>query len=112
MILLAGIALALFVVPDAWDVPVVVGFAILEVSETVVTWRLSNRAAPKVGPETLIGATGRTLTDFRPIGTVRVNGEHWQARIDSDVAAGQLVRVTGRERLTLLVEPAEPAGDR
>jgi membrane-bound serine protease (ClpP class) len=107
VILLTGIALAIFVVPDAWRVPVVIGFAILEVAETAITWHISRRGSPKVGAETLIGATGRVVTECRPAGTVRVRGEEWQARSDAAVVAGQRIRVLGRERLTLLVEPAE-----
>jgi membrane-bound serine protease (ClpP class) len=107
VILLTGVALAIFVVPDGWRLPVVIGFAILEVAETTITWHISRRGAPKVGAETLIGATGRVVTDFRPTGTVRVHGEVWQARCDTGAAVGQRVRVVGRERLTLLVEPLE-----
>jgi len=107
VILLTGVALAIFVVPEAWRLPVVIGFAFLEVAETAITWHISRRGAPKVGAETLIGATGRAVTECHPAGTVRVRGEVWQARADATVAAGQRVRVHGRERLTLLVEPAE-----
>ena len=105
MIFLTGIALAVFAVPEAWRIPVVVGFAILEVAETAITWQISRRGAPKVGAETLTGAAGRAVTDCRPTGTVRVRGEHWQARCEAGVDAGQAIRVTGRDRLTLLVEP-------
>lgn len=110
MILLTGIALAIFVVPEGWRIPVIVGFAVLEVAETAITWHISRRGAPKVGAETLLGATGRAVTDCRPTGTVRVRGERWQARCEAGVQAGQPIRVTGRDRLTLVVEPAR-AGD-
>jgi membrane-bound serine protease (ClpP class) len=107
VILLTGLLLAIFIVPDRWDVPVVIGFAILEVTETVVTWRLSRRGAVKVGVETLIGAVGIAVTQCRPEGTVRANGEAWQARCESGVDAGQRVRVVGRDGLTLVVEPLD-----
>lgn len=107
MIFLTGVVLAIFVVPEAWRVPVVIGFAVLEVVETTVTWRLSRRWAPKVGPETLVGSIGVAVTDCRPTGTVRVRGEDWQAHCDAGVAAGERVRVSGRDRLRLLVEPVE-----
>jgi membrane-bound serine protease (ClpP class) len=107
VIFLTGVALAIFVVPEAWRLPTVIGFVILEVAETAITWHISRRGAPKVGAETLIGALGRAVTECRPAGTVRVRGEEWQARSDAAVDAGQRVRVLGRERLTLLVEPAE-----
>lgn len=107
VIFLTGVVLAIFVVPEQWRVPVVIGFAILEVVETTVTWRLSRRWAPKVGPETLVGSTGVAVTDCRPTGTVRVRGEDWQARCDTGVGAGQRVQVQGRDRLILLVKPVE-----
>ena len=107
MIFVAGVLLAVFVVPDAWDVPVVIGFGILEIAETTFWWRRSRRAAPKVGAETLIGATGIAVTDCRPSGTVRVRGEVWQARCDTGAAAGDGVRVLDRDGLTLTVEPAD-----
>jgi membrane-bound serine protease (ClpP class) len=107
VIFLAGLVLAIFVVPDGWEIPTIIGFGILEVVETTVTWRLSRLWAPKVGPETLIGAFGRTTSDCRPIGTVRVNGEDWQARCEAGASSGVRVRVVGRDRLTLLVEPME-----
>ncbi|MGH2417754.1 MAG: NfeD family protein [Candidatus Limnocylindria bacterium] len=106
MIFLAGVLLAAFVVPDEWRLPVVIGFAILEVAETTITWRLSRRGKPKVGPETLIGALGMAATECRPGGTVRVAGELWRAHCDAGTDAGQRVRVRGRRGLTLLVEPA------
>ena len=107
MILLTGIALAIFVVPDGWQVPVIVGFAALEVVESAITSRISRRAPPKVGVELLDGALGRAITDCRPDGTVRVRGEVWQARCEAGADADQPVRVRGRDRLTLVVEPAD-----
>jgi membrane-bound serine protease (ClpP class) len=107
MILLTGIVVAFLFVPEGWRIPVIVAFAVLEATETLVTWRLSRRGAPKVGAETLIGAGGRTLTECRPSGTVRVRGEVWQARCETGAAVGQAVRVTGRDGLTLVVERIE-----
>ena len=107
MIFLTGVLVAAFVVADEWRLPVVIGFAILEVAETTITWRLSRRGKPKVGPETLIGALGMATTDCRPAGTVRVAGELWQARCESGVGAGQRIRVRGRQGLILLIDPLD-----
>lgn len=104
MIFLLGVVLAIFVFPDGWEVPVIIGFGLLEIAETTFTWRLSQMWAPRVGPEALIGARGRAITDCRPSGTVRVQGEAWQARCEDGVDAGNPVRVVARERLTLVVE--------
>jgi membrane-bound ClpP family serine protease len=112
VIFLVGVALALFVVPDGWEIPTVLGFALLEVVETTVTWRLSRRRAPKVGPETLIGAVGRATSDCRPNGTARVSGDTWQARCEAGVAAGEQVRVVDRDRLILVVEPFDAGSAR
>lgn len=105
MIFLIGVALAVFVVPFPWNIPVLVLFAALEVLETLGTWVWSRRGKPKVGAETLIGATGRVVTDCRPQGTVRVKGEIWRARCVTGAGMGARVRVTDREELVLLVEP-------
>ena len=106
MILLIGVAIAIFVVPDDWTLPVIGLAAILEVTETIVTYRLSHRWRARVGVETLIGEVGRATAACRPVGRVRVRGESWRARCEAGAGAGDRVRVIGREGLTLLVEPA------
>jgi membrane-bound serine protease (ClpP class) len=60
------------------------------------------------GTEGLIGATGMTKAAFRAgeIGSIFVQGELWNARIDNgEVAANIPVQVLARERMTLLVAP-------
>lgn len=104
MILVTGILIAVFVVPDAWTLPVIGLAVVVEVSETLFTLWWSRRAPPKVGPETLIGATGRVVEDLCPVGRVRVRGEVWRARCDEQLTAHVRVRVVGRDQLTLLVE--------
>jgi len=104
VILVTGILIAIFVVPDAWTVPVIVVAVVLEVSETLFTFWWSRRAPPKVGPETLIGATGRVVEALRPVGRVRVRGEVWRATSHAEIEAGAKVRVSGRDRLTLEVD--------
>lgn len=107
MILLIGIGLAVFVMPDGWGIPVVILAGILEFVETFGTWRWSQRGQAKVGPETLIGTSGRAITDCRPEGMVRVRGEDWRARCEAGVSPGHPIRVVGRDQLTLVVEPIE-----
>jgi membrane protein implicated in regulation of membrane protease activity len=104
VILVTGILIAIFVVPDAWTVPVIGLAVVVEVSETLFTLWWSRRAPPKVGPETLIGASGRVVEPLRPIGRVRVRGEVWRARGSEELRKDDPVRVTGRDRLTLDVE--------
>lgn len=107
MILLIGIGIALFVMPDGWQIPTIIVAGALEFTETMVTWRWSRRGKAKVGPETLIGATGRAITACRPDGLVRVHAEDWRARCEAGVDPGGRIRVVSRDELTLVVEPME-----
>lgn len=105
VLLVIAIVLAIFVVPDAWDVPVIAVGATLEVAELGFEVWLSRRRRPTVGPETLIGQTGEVIALCRPLGQVRVAGEPWLARCDVGADVGESVTVRGREGLTLVVEP-------
>ena len=101
---MTGIVIGVFVVPDPWTIPVIAIAAVLELGETAFTFWWSRRAPPKVGPETLIGATGRVVEPLRPEGRVRVRGEVWQARSHDHIEAGARIRVRERHRLVLEVE--------
>jgi membrane-bound serine protease (ClpP class) len=57
----------------------------------------------------LIGKTGETHTDVFAEGSVYVDGEEWSARSPVFIPMGSEVRVTGREGLTLLIEPLKSA---
>jgi membrane protein implicated in regulation of membrane protease activity len=107
VILLAGLVIGFLVVPDAWTVPVVVLAGMLEAAETMWEVRFSRRGRARVGVETLAGAIGRVEIACQPVGSVRIRGEAWTARCDlpGGADAGVRVRVIGRDRLTLLVEP-------
>ena len=73
---------------------------------TVVSLALRARRRRVVtGSEQLVGASGETIEAFEREGRVRVHSEDWTARSRTPLAAGQKVRVVGREGLTLLVEP-------
>lgn len=107
MIFLVGVIIGLFVVPDGWTLPVIIGAGVIEIAETYVTLKISRRGAPKVGPELIVGSTGRVIDACRPIGRVRIRGETWRARCEEGADPDDLVRVVAREALTLVVEPAE-----
>ena len=51
--------------------------------------------------------TGEAGTELAPEGTVFIRGELWRARARIRVAAGESVRVTGVDGLTLEVEHAD-----
>jgi membrane-bound serine protease (ClpP class) len=59
------------------------------------------------GTETLVGASGRTIVGWSgQEGEVIVQGERWRARTALPLQSGQVIRVVGRDGLTLLVEAA------
>jgi len=66
------------------------------------------RRRPVVGgTATLIGSPGRTIIGWTgQHGEVMVQGERWRARAAGPLQSGQVIRVVGRDGLTLLVEPA------
>jgi membrane-bound serine protease (ClpP class) len=89
--------------PLVLTIAVLSGFLVLFLAGLVIR----SRGRPVVsGAEEISGATGVVLADFAGQGRVRVHGEVWSARSAVALHAGQSIRVTGREGLTLLVEPA------
>jgi membrane-bound serine protease (ClpP class) len=72
----------------------------------------AQRSPPASGVHGLIGAEGRTRATIEPAasGYIDVHGELWRASTRVPLAAGELVRVTGVNGLTLIVEPSGTAG--
>jgi membrane-bound serine protease (ClpP class) len=58
------------------------------------------------GDATLLGVTGRVADWHGGAGRVRLRGEYWNARSAGKLAAGDTVRVVGRDGLWLVVEAA------
>ncbi len=106
MLLLGAILLAVFVLPDAWDIPVVLAAAVVEVAETGFWLWYTRRGRVQMGPETLVGATAVVVTPCLPTGQVRLQGELWRARCDEGADVGDEVRVLELDGLTLVVERA------
>jgi membrane-bound serine protease (ClpP class) len=94
----------LLVLPGPWDL---VGFTVclvLGLGELYLWNRTVRGRRASVGAQTLIGADAEVVTDCRPDGQVRLNGEIWAARCSAGAARGDAVRVVGRKGLTLEVE--------
>jgi membrane-bound serine protease (ClpP class) len=106
MALLGAILLAIFVLPPAWRIPVVVAGGAIEVGESFFWIWLSKRRRPSVGVETLIGAHAVVVTPCRPSGQVRVQGELWGARCDEGADPRDQVTVERVDGLTLVVSRA------
>jgi membrane-bound serine protease (ClpP class) len=107
MVLLLAIALALFV-PSPWDLVVLACGVVLEVGEIVWGLRLARRWRARTGAEAMIGMRAEVATPCRPTGTVRVNGELWEAECALGADVGAMVTVQRFEGLTLVVAPAPP----
>nr|WP_240454589.1 nodulation protein NfeD [Caulobacter sp. 17J65-9] len=67
----------------------------------------SRRLRVRTGAKALIDAPAEVLRWSGYHGTVRVEGEDWRAHATSPLAPGQAARVTGRDGLTLIVEPED-----
>ena len=87
---------------------VIAAFALLSIGLFVfilnMAWRARRRPVVS-GADELIGAGGEALADFDHNGLVRVHSELWQAQTRTPLHKGQRLRVTGRQGLTLQVEP-------
>jgi membrane-bound serine protease (ClpP class) len=60
------------------------------------------------GPEAMIGKTGVAVTDLKPKGEVRVEGEIWRAEsLSGDIAKGERVTVKALKGLVFMVEKAQ-----
>lgn len=64
------------------------------------------RTAAAGGGDSLLGEQAVAQDDFTGSGWVRVHGESWRALCAVPVRGGQVLRITGRDGLTLSVEPA------
>ncbi len=64
------------------------------------------------GPEAMVGSLGTAREKLAPHGIVKIGAELWRAESSAPVEAGQAVRVTGTEGMTMLVEsvPTDAAG--
>jgi membrane protein implicated in regulation of membrane protease activity len=108
MILLLAILLVIVLsVASPWGLVVILVACVLEVGEIAFLrrWakRLDRRTKKTTGVEGMIGAPAEVIESCRPIGTVHVNGELWQARCDAGAYAGQTVHVESVDGLMLVV---------
>ena len=72
----------------------------------IVTFAVRSRNKPVVtGREQILHEVATVFADFEGEGRVRLHGEIWNAVSSTPVVAGQHVRVTGIDGLTLTVEP-------
>jgi membrane-bound serine protease (ClpP class) len=74
----------------------------------------AHRRGVQTGSDALAGAAAAAAEDFvaedgRFVGLAQVHGELWKAVSPIRVTAGQSLEIEGRQGLTLMVQPVEPA---
>ncbi len=100
MLLLGAILLAIFVLPSPWGVVAVFAGGLIDIAESLVLLKWSQRRRAVTGVEVLIGKTAVVSSPTQ----VRVTGEIWEARSNRVLVPGDEVVVHGVEGLTLLVD--------
>ena len=108
MLIFLAIAL-LLILPSPWKFIAFLVLLPLWVLELFAWNRTTKRHKKAVGAQTLIGREAVVSVPCRPVGQVRLDGEIWEARCEAGAGTGERVRVTGRKRLTLIVEPVAQA---
>ena len=86
---------------------------LLWIGKDAVLYPLLRRAyedSQSTGTESLVGCLGTAQEDLSPQGLVRIGPELWRAVSVAPVAAGQQVRVTGSNGMTLRVEAVPESG--
>ena len=107
MSLIVAIALALFVLPPALGIVVISGAIALEIAEVYFWLKFLRRYRVRTGAEGMVGEAAEVFQALDPEGRVRRRGEIWRARSSTPAAAGERVRVTAVDGLTLEVERDE-----
>lgn len=108
MLIFLAVAL-LLLLPSPWNVVAFLVLLPIWVLELFAWNRTTRRHKKAVGAETLIGREAVVSEPCRPVGQVRLDGEIWEARCEAGASTGDRVRITGRQRLTLIVEPLSQA---
>lgn len=110
MVLLLAILLVVFLLAPPWSIIVLVVGLVLEVVEIFFLRRWSKRIDRKTkvttGAEAMVGQTAEVVEECRPLGTVRIGSELWEARCEAGAAPGDQVTVERVEELTLVVKPS------
>jgi membrane-bound ClpP family serine protease len=82
---------------------------------SIFTYQMGTRALKReqeVGWPNMIGTKGKVVSSLKPEGMVRIKGETWAAKSDTDeLKPGEEVIVVRQERLKLVVRGSNPQDD-
>jgi membrane-bound serine protease (ClpP class) len=106
MLLLVAL-LSLLLLPSPWGLVVALVIGAAGLVEAGYWHRRVRGLNVQTGAENLVGATGEVTEALMPLGQVRVLGELWQARSNSDLPRGTPVRVIALNGLIVEVEASE-----
>ena len=104
MLIIVAVVL-LLLLDDPWNIVAFVVVTLLWFVELYGWSRTVRKQRRVVGAQTLIGQEAVVTEPCRPDGQVRLDGETWGARCQAGASAGDRVRVIGRDKLVLIVEP-------
>lgn len=102
--------LLLFLLGSPWSVVAFIGAIVVWIFELLFWHRKVRHYRPVVGAQTLVGRTAVVVSPCHPKGQVTLGGEIWNARCAAGADTGDTVRIVGRERLTLTVDPVPAPG--
>ena len=105
MLIIVAFVLLLFL-PSPWNLVAFLVTAPLGIIELLAWNRTVRHRKKAVGAQNLIGRNAVVVSSCRPDGQVRLDGEIWAARSNTGASVHESVSVVGRNRLTLIVEPA------
>ena len=104
MLIIVAVVL-LLVLDGPWNIVAFVIVTLLWFAELYGWSRTVRKQRKVVGAQTLIGQEAVVTEPCRPLGQVRLDGETWAARCEAGASLGDRVRVMGRDKLVLVVEP-------
>jgi membrane protein implicated in regulation of membrane protease activity len=105
VLFLIALLLAIFVLPSPWGLVALAAAAVVDVTEATVGLWWNRRRKARVGAETLVGRRALAVSELRPEGQVKLDGELWRARCAAGCDTGASVVVRALDGLTLEVEP-------
>lgn len=97
-----------------WILPLeqaILFYSLILVTSGILFWLIwsDRRRSAATGVEAMIGSKAEVIQGRNGSSKVAFRGEIWDAVSHADLSAGQTVKITGVERMKLLVEAVNPA---